>query len=403
MAAGFRGLLELVGVWLASPPFDAPTPTPTPGPRAAAHVRLYSAEGAPVGRWTGWGSIDVGFDMRGPVGTGISIPTRNGQASHRIVRPSGTSALIELDLRELGVPDVWLGQVDGFQDNPAGGSADFDLAAPDLWLSDMGVHDWPETRIGAGQVLELVIGGHTGNHRLDLGVIEAGPTIDAQISGLSLWDLLGKIEEQSGLEAYLTVQPGKARLYVNLRDPIGAPDARRPVTLVDGHNCADVEFGGKLATNTTDVVGVALAALHGTAHQSAGVTLPPGAIVGKAAALAASISPAAAAAVVGGPTILSPSTPTTAMMIQELAVAARQMVIPMVGGTCRITDSRMFPYMRPGTLVSMRIEGDALGYWSRASAQIRTVNWAVSEGGPGETAVVEACTVSFELWATEAS
>lgn len=360
-------------------------------------IHLYDPETrVRVGAWVGWGSVDIPFDARGPVGTGVVVPASAGQTRHELLRPGASAALAEIDATDAGVPMAWLGQVDSWGETLGKPQIDVTLSSPEGWLADIGIHDWPSVAMSAGGWLTEVISAHGATHHLVLGTIEDGAVIDVEGGGLSLWDALGYVEENSDLETRVTAIRGAARLRVSAQHPFSSPRAVG-VALQPGVNCADVQLGGKLPTNAKEVIGVAYALLKGAGPQSLGMSIPAGPIVGRKAALGIQASVAVAAQLAGGPVLLTPDTPSLQTLEAQLAREVRLRVAPVVGGTAIITDPGIYRHIAPGTLLGARFD-DALGYWARSTLRLRTVTWTVEEGPPPR---VTKCAVSFDLWGME--
>jgi hypothetical protein len=83
----------LTGVWLGSPVSAPPAPVGWVDATPHVHVRAYALEsGRAVREWSGWGEIDIPFDMRGPVSTNVKAAPESGHAHHHYLRPGGDAA-----------------------------------------------------------------------------------------------------------------------------------------------------------------------------------------------------------------------------------------------------------------------------------------------------------------------
>jgi hypothetical protein len=340
--------------------------------------------------------MDISFDRFGPTAASITLRRGSADAHHSALLPGGDGALLEVDARSLGLPDVWLGQCESVDEDvthaAAEGAFPVSIAGPWAWLDDIGIHDYPMRTAPAGQIVADIVGSHTGAHRLRLGAnIHRGVPIEYSAAGASIGSALKDLAGLTWEYPYLTALPGEGRLQLDWFDPLSVPDARTSVTLLPGRNCTEVKLTSKLRRTAAEVVGVARSYVQGVGAQSTAMRGPSGAVVGRRAALAMSIYAAPAGQLAGGPVVIRQDLPSSSTILAEAAGQLRRVASIIPGGSATITDADLFPSMRPNTILSA-VFNDGMGLWRRCLVQIRTVTWSL---GRDE---VRKCGVTFDLW-----
>lgn len=340
--------------------------------------------------------MDISFDRYGPTSASITLTRGSADAHHSALMPDGDGALLEVDARSLGVPDVWLGQCDTDDEDvthaAAEGPLPVSVAGPWAWLDDIGIHDYPARTAPAGQIVSDIVGASTAAHRLRVGAnIHRGTPIEYAASGASIGSMLMDLAGITWEYPYLTALPGEGRLTLDWFDPLSVPDARQNVTLLPGRNCTEVKLTSKLRRSAAEIVGVARSYVQGVGAQSTAMRGPAGAVVGRRAALAMSTYAAPAGQMAGGPVVIRQDLPASSTIREEAKTQLRRSASIIPGGSATITDSTLFPYMRPNTILSAVIL-DGKQLWGRCLVQIRTATWSL---GREE---VKKVTISYDLW-----
>lgn len=340
--------------------------------------------------------MDISFDRYGPTSASITLARGSADAHHSVIMPDGDGALLEVDARGLGVPDVWLGQCESVDEDvthaAAEGAFPVSVAGPWAWLDDIGIHDYPARTAPAGQIVADVIGASTAAHRLRLGTnIHRGAPIEYSASGASIGSMLTDLAGITWEYPYLTALPGQGRLTLDWFDPLSVPDAREHVTLLPGHNCTEVKLTSKLRRTAAEVVGVARSYVQGVGAQSTAMRGPAGAVVGRRAALAMSTYAAPAGQMAGGPVVIRQDLPAAVTIREEAETQLRRAASIIPGGSATITDSSLFPALRPNTILSA-VFNDGMSLFGRCLVQIRTATWSLDRDG------VKKASVTFDLW-----
>lgn len=350
------------------------------------------SSGAMTRTWQDLAPFDIAFGAAGPMASTITHDSGAAAVTLSALIPDGNPILLEVDARQLGVPDVWLGRATQWSEDVTAGTFTVSLAGPESWLSQLGIQSMSLRRDAAGSLVREIVAQHPGPHRLEIGTINRGAIVETQLSGSSLWSMMQDLASRTGEEPVLTALPGEARLRLDWRDPFDVPDARRAVTLIEGRTVGQVQLGGNLAASPAELVGVAQSTLQTNRGRSAAVAWPGRPALGKRAALATAMRTRTAQQLAGGPVTLAVDSPGYDQLVRQLTSELRRRR-PTGGGTAVVLDTALYPYMRPRTLVSASLS-DSLGIYRRAVAQIRTVTWSLS------ASVVDRCTISFELWST---
>lgn len=361
------------------------------------HVVLFDpATSRPLRDVAQWQVVTISVDRFGPTQASITLRRGSDDAHHSALLPDGDGALLEVDARGLGLPDVWLGQCESVDEDvthaAAEGAFPVSVAGPWAWLEDIGIHDYPMRTAPAGQIVSDIVGGHTGAHRLRLGAsIHRGAPVAYSAAGGSIGSVLKDLAGITWEYPYLTALPGTGRLQLDWFDPLSVPDARQTVTLLPGRNCTEVKLATKLRRTAAEVVGVARSYVQGVGAQSTAMRGPAGAVVGRRAALAMSIYAAPAGQLAGGPVVIRQDLPSSSTILAEAAGQLRRAASIIPGGSATITDSALYEYMRPNTILSA-VFNDGMGLFGRCLVQIRTVTWSLGRED------VKRCTCTFDLW-----
>lgn len=344
------------------------------------------------------GDVTLSFGPFGPTSAALVLRRGSGDVSAGTLLPGGDAALVEVDARALGVPDAWLGQAMSIDEDvthaAAEGQVSIPAEGPMVWLSDIGIHDVPTRQTTAGEIVKGIVGQHPGRHRLILGTIQGGASIEYSAAGQSIGGMLDDLAKLTLERPVMTARPGEGKLTLDWLDPLSVPDARRVVTLLPGRNCAEVKLTTALRRTAGDVVAVGQAYVRGTAVQSTGMRAPSGITVGRRAALTMSAYAAPAAQLSGGPVTIRPDLASSSTILQAAVTHLRRSVPIVPGGSATITDSALFPALRPGAILSA-VFADALGLWGRCLVQLRTVTWTLGRD------VVRKVSISFDLWSPQ--
>lgn len=340
--------------------------------------------------------MDISFDRFGPTSASITLRRGSADTHHSALMPDGDGALLEVDARALGVPDVWLGQCESVDEDvthaAAEGALPVSVAGPWAWLDDIGIHDYPTRMAPAGQIVADIVGASTAAHRLRLGAsIHRGVPIEYAASGASIGSMLMDLAGITFEYPYLTAMPGQGRLTLDWLDPLSVPDARQNVMLLPGRNCTEVKLTSKLRRTAAEVVGLARSYVQGVGAQSTAMRGPAGAVVGRRAALAMATSAAPASQLAGGPVVIRQDLPASSTIREEAKTQLRRAASIIPGGSATITDSALFGYMRPNTILA-GVFNDGMSLWGRCLIQIRTVTWSLNRDG------VKKASISFDLW-----
>lgn len=353
------------------------------------------SDGEPIHVYQDVSVITLAFDERGPVGGGFTIPSGNAGARHDILRPDGYAALIALDARDEGVPWAWLGQAGPWGEDENAGRFDVSCDGPwDGWLSEVPVVDLPSTRGNASDAAWYALRRTVVEppHHLVPGSQSGGAVIDTSSSGASAASMIADLAKRAGEEVAIRPVPGKATARLDWYNAFDVPDARNAVTLVPGRNCAPGPRGGDWSAGVDQLAGIANPVYIGRALMGSTVSYAVRPTIGRRARLAASQHVHVAQRLAAGQPIVRPDLPSAAAMVGALRSGLAS-ASPAGEAAFSITDSSLYPYMIPRTLVNCVLQNDSTGLYARSELQITTATWTVADGR------VVGLQISGRLWA----
>jgi len=214
-----------------------------------------------------------------------------------------------------------------------------------------------------------------------------------ELSGESVQDLFGSLEEQRGVQIRLEASTVAPIAYVHVDDPGSPIDLTGDVTLREGFN-SQWQFAQVLTPSKAEMVTVGRSFNAAGGLVAAGARAPLGAVLGLRNAFSAVLTSAAADDIAGSNTAMSPSIPTRALA--QAAVEARlrrSLAMPLVC-TVTIAELDLWKWIRPGVLVSARCTEDPFGDFASGGALINECTFSVTPP--------YACTCAVQLWSTVA-
>jgi len=396
--AGLRSLLELTGVWLASP---APEPPPALAPSRALTVRAYHGEaGDYIEDWPGLGVVEITFSQYGPDVAHVEAPRTARYLHHTRSMPGGVGVFVEVDGRGLGVPDVWTGRMQTPQFDGESPGIPLPLKGPEEWLSRIGVPLAGTTAAPSADIVRTAIDSARVPTWLRMGT--GSPTrwsrVPFDLTGQTFWAIMTALAEQRGEEFWMAPRAGSVLFDVDWRHPLDAPDASGQVTLEHGYNCSLSSSALNAGLPLQDAVGVALSLGEGAEVAAALVKAPPTARLGLRDALTASLSSLTVRRLAGvGTSGAIPAPEITSQQALEAMLEATLRRELSATATIQVqdVDPALWPWLRPGTLVGTRMPWpvDPTGLFEAAIARIRTATFSL--------APTLGCSLSLDLWSLD--
>jgi len=355
-------------------------------------IRVYDGRSyEPMGVIDDASGCEVAFSLV-PDAASVTMPSTSANLAASRIMPHGEGAIYEVDATDLGVP-VWVGRIrSGPQWSPTSGDCTVQLSGAREDLASEPVQAQRVTSATAAEVLRLVYGARTAGWPLALGYLSDGVGAPVDLSGSTLGELLDGLAAERGEAWSLTHRPRSCEGVIGWHTAPDLGDVSQDVVLVQGRNC-EPDVAMNVARTPDELVGVARSFLAGTGAVAAKVAAPAGAVLGRRAALEAEVLSTLAVGLgdgTGDP-LLSPSTPTRASLVAELTAKLHAALAPVVVASAEITDSSLWPNLRPGWVVACRFPDEPTGLFARALARVRTCTWSVLPP--------RGMTVSLELWA----
>lgn len=398
MPAGFRGLLELL-LWRAATPAPEPTPAASTE-RAELRIRAYHGEAAEyIEDWAEYGTVEVTFSAYGPDVARIDVPRTAPFLHHTRSLPGGVGVFLEIDGRDFGVPDVWLGRMLAPQFDGDGAAVALSLKGPEEWLSRIGTPLSGATSAPSAAVVASAIQASRVQTHLVMDAASGSrwSRVPVDLSGESLWALMTALAEQRGEEFWLAPRSGRVLCDVAWRHPLDSPDRSGEVTLEHGENCTLSSSALAVGMPLSEAVGIASSYAEGAEVAAALVKAPPAARLGLRDALTAALSSLTVRRLAGVGTsqaIPAPEITSQAALEAMLEATLRREMVATCAVQVADIDMDLWPHLRPGTLLGAMFP-DPFGLFEDAVVRVRTATFAL--------APTLSASISGELWAIGAA
>lgn len=295
--------------------------------------------------------------------------------------PGGRGVYVQADLTELGLP-VWTGRLTKPQPSSTSGQVSAELTGPREWLSRY--HSalaarvpWPAATMAQAALLASPPNPPV---RFNARSPHLGQGGDESAAGRTIWETLEALARDRGEWFYMTARPWSVEVDLHWWHPLAGDDRSGEVLLMQGVNAEfepvpDIE--GKI-----DTLLIASQAWHmGTRQAGSGARVSPARAFGRKAALSALATSRTTMALAGGsqtdadPTIASRDSARVAVEAR-----LRRLCNSAVPTQIRILDMDLWPYIRPGTIVSAQWPDDPHGLFTNCLVQIETMTVAPFTG-----------------------
>lgn len=364
-------------------------------------VTLYDDAGRLAGSWSAITACDLAFGEHGPEQATVVVPKRttagalNPELNHRVVMPGGRGALVEIDARENGVDDVFLGRLRSMSDANDAASVSFAVEGPHSWLDAVPIPAQSQRRVSPGRIIAELVKMHGGRLRLRPGVFHDGIGVDVDLNGGSFWSIAATLESLTNDRLYMTADPGAARLVADWRSQVSRQHDRRGVQLLEGVN-VNWSADANLDPAPAELVLVGQSFGQGPGVQANTMRAPAGPLYGRMAALTATLygGPAAAAGgITQGFTTLRPDLATRAALETAARAQLQRGLVAPIMAQLVVTDlDNLYGEVRVGDIVTVALTTHALGLFTNATAQIQAIAYGVVPA--------KSMTMTAELWAT---
>lgn len=360
---------------------------------AASTIRSYDGIGAsPIGEITGFTEVEIAFDEFGPAEATVNLPRASGHLAAGQLFPGGIGAYYEIDAREMGVPEVWLGRVVTPQAGSQRATCTLRCEGPKAWLDQETVGGYWRVAGAAADIMRAAIQSHPTPLRIKVGRFARGTAAEVQAGGQTVWGLAEGLAKDRGESFGLSAIPGSVVLIM---DWYTAPDRRvLDIELREGVNC-EWDLAYNLNPPFADLI-----ALGDSFGQSRGITkaatvqAPSVPALGRRGALAAVLAApitAVVRGVAGGVMAVRPDLLNRAALEAAALATLRRNLTPTLAATVEITDRSLWG-IKPGDVVPTRWPSEPTGVWASAYALVRTTSY--------QLAPTPAMRLSVELWAT---
>ncbi|MCC6618789.1 MAG: hypothetical protein IT341_07085 [Chloroflexi bacterium] len=396
--SGLSGLLALQGVWLASTPAAAPATPTTPSVGRDVVVRIYDGEsGAFLASWTALTSLSVTYGVHGPETATVGMPREldgvlNPALHYRRLMPGFRGVFVEVDARALGIEEVWLGRATNAPVGSTQPEVQVSCQGPNRILERESVPVESEFMATAGTAILHLLADHPTPLRMSPDTFEEGPVVMVSLGGASLWEAITTIEDMSLGRLYFVGVPGRVQWRTSYRSQIvPTPVERGRVVLDDGYN-AEWDIDNDLDPGTDQLVLVGQSFADGQDNNAVRAFAPGGLVMGRRAALTATVQSAVAATVSGqGETAVRPDLAALPTLVSQVDAELRAGLYPPVVASVRVLDEGLWSKLRVGMIVETRFRKDPLGLFTHALAEVQQITWGLK---PQRT-----CDLGVELWA----
>lgn len=393
--AALVAILTTPVVSAVAPP-EPPAPEPSVGTDVV--VRIYDGEsGASLGEWANVTVLSITFGVHGPETATVGLPREvdgalNPALHYRRLMPGFRGVFVEVDARALGVEEVWLGRATNAPVGSTQAEVQVSCQGPNRILERESVPVESEFMAAAGPAIRQLLIRHPTPLRVMPDAFEEGPAIVVSLGGASLWEAITSIEDMSLGRLYFTGIPGEATWRASYRSQIvPAPDERSRLVLDDGFN-AEWDIDNDLDPGTDQLVLVGQSFTDGQDNNAVRAFAPGGLVLGRQAALTATVQSAVATAVSGqGETAVRPDLAALPALVSQVDAELRAGLYPPVVASVRVLDQGLWPRLRVGMIVETRFRKDPLGLFTRALAEVQQITWGLK---PQRT-----CDLGIELWA----
>ena len=362
-------------------------------PRAAPLIRSYDGiAAAPIGEIVGFTEVEIAFDEFGPAEATVNLPRGSGHLTAGQLFPGGVGAYYEIDAREMGVPDVWLGRVVTPQAGSQRPTCTLRCEGPRAWLDQETVGGYWRVAGAAADIMRAAIESHPAPLRITLGRLARGSAAEIQAGGQTVWGLAEGLAKDRGESYCLVAIPGRVALVMEWYT---APDRRiLDIELREGVNC-EWDLAYNLNPSFADLIslGDSFGQSRGVSS-SATVLSPSTPALGRRGALTAVLAAPITAAVrggAGGVMAIRPDLLNRAALEAAALAVLRANLTPVLAATVEITNRALWG-IKPGDVVPTRWPSEPTGVWASAYALVRTTSY--------QLAPTPAMQASVELWAT---
>jgi hypothetical protein len=354
------------------------------------HVRIYDGEAyTPIGVLSGYGSVEVAFDISGPSAASISLPANSRYLLSPRMAPGGAGAFWEIDARGMSVP-TWTGRVPPVaQWSPTSPDTTVQLRT---FADELGSEPVPAMMPTAGVAAWIASGildARTAGIPVSTGYLSSGRGVTHELRAETTRAMLDGLARDRGEAWSMSCLPGRVAGLVNWYTTPDRRDLTDRVVLIEGVNC-EPDTASVAESSAAELVGTASSLLAGTGAVSGGVFAPGGSVVGLRGAFEAEILSMLAFEIGGNaPAVLRPDIPNRAALYACLEATLRRRLPRRAMATCEITDRNLWR-IRPGDLVLTRWPTEPSGEFRRAIALVTSTAYSL-------TAPL-GMTASLELW-----
>lgn len=323
--------------------------------------------------WYDFSSVELVYEMYGPEQARITAPAAMAYWHHQRCMPGGRGVYLQFDPRGVGLP-IWTGRLTNPQ--PSGGSLDCSaqIVGPREWMDDYHTALGNPSLAPASKVMRDVLetAGVNPPVRFDYERAHRGPAIKADLAGKSVWETIDGLVRERGEWAVMVAQEGTPEYRLEWRHALGGDNLTGLVTLEHGVNSewdAVPDIEGKI----DELLVVGQSWNLGNRNYGARARISPARAFGRRAALEAVVSSAALSNLTGQ-TQTEVSLTQTSRDAAQIAIESRLRRLANSALPCRIeiTDTGLWPHLRPGVIVSGRWD-DPHGLFGRCQVRVETM------------------------------
>lgn len=393
------GVRSLLAYWLGGASSTPPVLVPdAAAPRHVTVTAFDSFGGQVMGQWAGLASASITFNKNGSETANISVVTRmpDGEANPclRFGRsaPGNRGALVQIDPRAIGYPEVWMGMLNDIPEGNNVPVSGVSAQGPHAWLATESVAGAGEITASTGRIVRALFESTTAPLWVRVGSAHGGPRVSVDMTGGMVWDVLAELEAETLGCARLTAVPGQPLLILDWVDQLAAKfhESGRLV-LVEDVNC-NWSATANLVPGPDQLLLTGRRLNDHTESNSAVARAPAGNVLGRYAALSAAVTVQSAAGYSGaGGAAMRPDIGGLPQLKSQVAASVRSGLTPVLMCNVEVTDPSLWPLCVAGTLCETRFPSSATGVWAKAVAEIQQVSIDVLP--------TQKLTMAIELWA----
>ena len=345
-----------------------------PGPSGVLVHAFDGWSGQFVEDWYDLGAVELVYEMWGPETARLAGSRRLPFWDRQRCMPGGRGVYLQVDPTDQGLP-LWTGRLTKPQPSSTSPEVSAEVTGPREWVDRY--HTALATRVPwpAATIMRQALAASPPNPplRFSDSFMHLGLGGDDDTAARPMWELMTTLATGRGEWFYLVARPWEVAYDLHWRHPLGGDNRAGDVLLVNGVNAEfdyvpDIE--GKI-----DTLLVAAQAWHaGPRQNGSGARISPARAFGRKAALEALTTSLTTRWLTGASQ--TDSDPTVATR-DAAAVAAearlRLLCNSAVPTQIRVLDTALWPYLRPGTIVSAQWEDDPHRLFQSCLTQIETM------------------------------